>query len=1291
MESDGDTSPPPAPAAAPRACGAGHRASHSLPTSAGGRVCLSCAAALLSSAGAASTPSHHVAHAFASLSLALADPAFLAPLRAAHPRLLAAPLADAVAGAAARRDAALASQASDLAADLAAAVGAPAASELVARLARVLSSGSLVKHLHTLHCLGVLLDTTKDAAVYIGDNLSLFLNLVNDLRLPSDEIRGEILFVLYKLSILNATPWDNICDNGDVDLSAIGRNLLQLSLEVLLKTQNDAVRLNCVALLLTLAKKGPFDIMLLSNQSSINCIEAEHMQTDSMSLNASLVLFAEAVKGSLLSTNLEVQTGTLDLIFHFLTSDANTCALLQILIDENVADYIFEVLRLSGNNDLLVMSSIQVLLLLAKTEEQFKEKLAIGFSTLLPVLHYVAEIPFHPVQSHVLQLVWFCMINCSGILSLPQEEQIACTLTAILRRNGNGELGMSSETFILVCSILIEILKSPHAHDIEKLPPLIEEASRYAISSSLSHEYDSRILIPHSLLLLKEALLFCLEGSKLNISSKKDLEDSIIETCGTILLQWLESAVVDGNDEETLAGILQIFQIILSRATDKKALKFAELLASSSWFSLSFGFMGLFPTDHVKSAVYLVTSSIVDRVLGCNYGETIRDAHIYLPSDPTELMYLLGQCSAEDFNLASCQCAILSILYACSFYNESLAADNQILASVEQYILLNGGNFPYEINFSVMFTLMVHLYAYVRGISYSCSIPHSPEAENSLFHLMTHKDWDLLGIRVHPVAMKWLFQRQELMGPLALQMLNFCRTFCEDETVMLSNSSQLVDIQMVAELVLSGETIISLLLVSLLNQIVKEGTEDEVFSLVSVISEIIMIYPCSSDQFISCGIVDSFRGIYCLPYSSRIKILCSYLICNILCSASALTFTQEDEWLPLTVKLLEFINSSIDYTSSNQEVKILIGILCFVLHHSANKVLVEPAKAIILNSSLVSLTDVIVHKACAKGPSLFQHNQETAFGEFLTLVLLLVFFSLRSLHTILETSIDWQDFLEHSDDVQSFSVLGIPCHDLCRLMHFGPPSIKLIASQCLLELLTRISDQRACINAELRCSVKYLKSIIAVTEGLVFSEDSKVAGNCGACLSLILGWEKFGSQEKVATRESKWFRLIMEEFAVALTAPGLTSKSFTNQQRFAANLAVSLLRLSQVPDWLTSLFDSNLISGIVANLSARNVTAEIVDLFSELMARKYLSPENIVALHNLFQVCRRHVYEGSSKVQMLEQSAKKVARSTNDVLSLLFGLMLNQCTDSGAVQTEQQRLLRAIDLFFQESSRREQR
>ncbi|KAF0893567.1 hypothetical protein E2562_027295 [Oryza meyeriana var. granulata] len=1210
MESDGEGTPPPE-----QACGAGHRASHSLPTSAGGRVCLSCAVALLSSASSA--PAHHVSHALASLSLALADPAFLEPLRAAHPRLLAAPLADALAGAAARRDAGLAAQASDLAADLAAAVGPPAASELVARIARVLSSGSLVKHLHTLHCLGILLNSTKDAAAYIGDKHSLYLNLVNDLRLPSDEIRGEILFVLYKLSLLNATPWDDIHGNNNVDLSAIGRSLIQFSLEVLLKTQNDAVRLNCVALLLTLAKKGAFDILLFSDQSLINSAEAE----DYVPLNASLViLFADAVKGSLLSTNIEVQTGTLELIFHFLSSDANIFVL-QTLIDENVADYVFEVLRLSGNNDPLVIASIQVLSLLANSEERFKEKLAVAFSTLLPVLHYVSEIPFHPVQSQVLQLVCICIVNCSGILSLSQEEQIACTLSAILRRNGNGELGMSSETFALVCSMLVEILKSPSADDVQKLPSFLEEASKLAISLTFSHEYDCLFLVPHSLLLLKETLIFCLEGNKDQILRKKALEDSIIETCKTYLLPWLESAVVDGNDEETLSGILQIFQIILSRASDDKSFKFAEMLASSSWFSLSFGFMGLFPTDHVKSAVYLVISSIVDKVLGFSYGETIRDACIYLPPDPAELMYLLGQCSLEDFNLASCQCAILVILYVCSFYNERLAADNQILASVEQYILLNGGRFPHEIPGSLMLTLLVHLYAFVRGISFRFSIPHSPEAEKILFHAMACKEWDLLLIRVHLIALKWLFQNEELMEPLSFHLLNFCKTFCEDRTVMLSSSSQLVDIQMIVELVYTGETCISSLLVSLLSHMVKEGTEDEVLSVANVITEIIVTFPCTSDQFTSCGIIDALGSIYFSLYSSRIKTVCSLLIFNILHSASATTFTcDNDVWLALTMKLLDSFNSSLDYTSSDQEQKILIGILCLILNHSANKVLIEPAKAIILNNCLVLLMDGIVQEACAKGPSLFQHNQETAFGELLILMLLLIFFSLRSLHAILEASIDWQDFLQYSDDTQSFSVLGIPCHDLCRLIHFGPSAIKLIASQCLLELLTRISDKRSRINDELRCSAKYLKSIVAVSEGMVFSEDSVVAENCGACLSVILGWERFGSKEKAVIRESKWSRLILEEFTVALTAPGLTSKSFSNQQKIAANIAVSLLQLSQVPDWLTSLFNGSLVSGIVANLSARNVTAEIVNLFSELMAKKYLNQEHIAGLHNLFQV-----------------------------------------------------------------------
>ena len=61
----------------------------------------------------------------------------------------------------------------------------------------------------------------------------------------SEEIRGEILFVLYKISILQYSYKDD--DAPDV-LYSFCPKLLYLSLEALTKTQSDDVRLNCLGL-----------------------------------------------------------------------------------------------------------------------------------------------------------------------------------------------------------------------------------------------------------------------------------------------------------------------------------------------------------------------------------------------------------------------------------------------------------------------------------------------------------------------------------------------------------------------------------------------------------------------------------------------------------------------------------------------------------------------------------------------------------------------------------------------------------------------------------------------------------------------------------------------------------------------------------------------------------------------------------------------------------------------------------------------------------------------------------
>ena len=214
---------------------------------------------------------------------------------------------------------------------------------------------------------------------------------------------------------------------------------------------------------------------------------------------------------------------------------------------------------------------------------------------------------------------------------------------------------------------------------------------------------------------------------------------------------------------------------------------------------------------------------------------------------------------------------------------------------------------------------------------------------------------------------------------------------------------------------------------------------------------------------------------------------------------------------------------------------------------------------------------------------------------------------------------DWQKFFDPPNGTQPLSFIGICCHDLCRLMHFGSPLVKLVASHSLLELLTRLSDQRYKMQLEVKCTMGYLMSVIAVLEGLIFYSDLRVALNCGLCLSIILGWEKLDMQETTMIEKISC-RLIVEELAMSLAAPCLASKSFINHHKPAIHVAVALLKLQKIPELMRSIFDDTCISGIVKNLSASNLSTEIVFLFRELLNSGLLKTEQIANLHRVLQV-----------------------------------------------------------------------
>ncbi|KAI3997742.1 hypothetical protein MKX01_007629 [Papaver californicum] len=1150
-----------------------------------------------------------------------------------------------------------------------------------------------------LHCFGVLLSHQKnDLLVHIKDKGALISNLVNGLHLPSEEIRGEILFVLFKVFLLQA-------GDDPEDLLIYCPKLLSLSLEALMKTQSDEVRTNCLALLTVLAQRGYFESSLANDNTwrssgeEDSFMQATGPTTD---YNTMMNLFAEAIKGPLLSSDTQVQIGTLDLIFHCLSREGHNTNNAEVLVEENIADYVFEILRLSGYKDPTVISCLRVLGLLSVAENQFNQRLVIGFSTLVPVLHYVSEVPFHPVQSHTLKLIRTCISNSPGTVSSSQLEELALLLTGMFQRHTNGDMGMLPETFTLACSIFGSILQCPSSEGITTLLATAEEATRNAILSCLcEHQKHPNHLLLYALYLLKETHAYSREERD-DVSNSAESVNCTIDLCENHLLPWLQRVLDDMEEEDVILGILETFHIILLQGSDQQARKFTEVLASSAWFSLSYNCMGSFPTEKMKYRVYMMLSSVVDWDLGDESGQPIRDAALHLPSDPQDLLFLLGQKSGHDLDLLSCQSAVLLILYTSSLYDERLADEKQVLASLEQYILVNQSNFLSGVVNSMISIQFINLYALYRGkAKMSYQIPYSPEAEKLVFHLID-KEWDLLSSKIHPAAVKWLFQQEKISAPMLSQILNFCRLTCPygAHITVPDNHNGKVDVKFFAELVVTEDNFAARLLVSLLTQLQKEECQVEnTTSVLNLMVLITNISPDASDQLCVHGIGHALHSLCCdssYTSSHEIFVTCALLIFNILRFVKPELLSDHEIWLLLTTKLLEVLTPTMADGTCKEEGLLVIGILSLVLHLSTMEAFKEASLAILVNTSLISAINNVIHTACSKGPALVDHDENTVIGETLIFVLLLYLCSLKSnvippsTHALPAGTLGWRSNLEPSTAAKPLHMICIHCHDLCRLLHFGAPSVKLLASHCLLELLSRISDQRSKTCDELTCSVKYLKSVMAVLEGLVFNNDVRVAINCGLCLSTILGWEK-----PRVIEDSKWCRLIVEELALSLSAPSLASKLFINQHKAATHVAVALLRLDPVPRWMRSVFNFSCISGIVKNLSASNVTEEMVRLFRALLISDYLKTEQIDGLNNVFQACRQHEYTQCSEEVITENHFEMVVAVPDDLDKLRRLLIQLVSSDSSTrdisreIQSRNRRLLDEIEMFFQEASKRE--
>ena len=237
-----------------------------------------------------------------------------------------------------------------------------------------------------------------------------------------------------------------------------------------------------------------------------------------------------------------------------------------------------------------------------------------------------------------------------------------------------------------------------------------------------------------------------------------------------------------------------------------------------------------------------------------------------------------------------------------------LADEKLVLASLEQYILLNSGDFHNPTNDNLTVTQLVNLYGLLRGVGkMSYEIHYSREAEEIVFQLIDNDEWDLLSARIHMVSLKWLFQQESVIKSLCHQILKFCRIYnLERADIIIRNIYQTINVQTIAELVSTEDNYGARLFVCLLAQLFEEeGQENDMISVLNLMATIIHVCPAASDQLSLHGIGTAFRTWCYLSNAFSETTFMSILVLafNILSSVHPEALSADQSWVAVTMKV----------------------------------------------------------------------------------------------------------------------------------------------------------------------------------------------------------------------------------------------------------------------------------------------------------------------------------------------------------------------------------------------------
>ncbi|MCO5562535.1 hypothetical protein L7F22_016162 [Adiantum nelumboides] len=147
----------------------------------------------------------------------------------------------------------------------------------------------------------------------------------------------------------------------------------------------------------------------------------------------------------------------MQLLFYMCSPDKAFTNDFKILIEEDIMDYLFEILRVCENTPDVLVWSTRNLRMLSEVTDAFMQRFTLGLDTVNWILDHSTETSMHALQSDLLILIDLCLRNYPGAISRVSAERLLHIMTAIIKNYTGDSLGLEQEAFNSSCSVLFAL------------------------------------------------------------------------------------------------------------------------------------------------------------------------------------------------------------------------------------------------------------------------------------------------------------------------------------------------------------------------------------------------------------------------------------------------------------------------------------------------------------------------------------------------------------------------------------------------------------------------------------------------------------------------------------------------------------------------------------------------------------------------------------------------------------------------------------------------------------------